>query len=112
MGLDFYMAKSIDSINIDDAVIELCEELQEYLYKKREVIDFDIRCIYELDPYGDTELDSGNMENLIAVCDKIIDSDYLSDYDEEEEERALLINLKSLCKKAIKNDLKVYAIGD
>ena len=112
MGLDFYVAQSFDEIQANDETVELKEELQEYLYKRREAINFDIECIYGIDPYGDTEIEREQMKNIIIACEKITDGEYLSDYDDIEDGRESLNELKNLCKRAIENNKRLCAIGD
>lgn len=46
MGLDFYMVNSIELINEDEISVELSEELQEFIYKNRNNVDYDLSCIY------------------------------------------------------------------
>jgi len=112
MGLDFYIAQSFDEVSADDEMVELNEELQEYLYKKRETIKFDIECIYGIDPYGDTKIEIEQVKNIIIACEKLIEGECLVGYDDIEDGKESLNELKNLCKRAVENDKKVCAIGD
>ena len=118
MGLDFYIAKSKDSINFEERGVSLSGDLQEYLYRNRMMIDIDIRYINDLDPYGDTEIKSDDINLLMEICYRLINSDYLSDYESEEDEeneengRETLEELRKLCIKARESGENIYAIGD
>ena len=112
MGLDFYEAQSLNEIHANDEMVELSEELQEYLYKRREIVNFDIECIYGIDPYGETEIEIEQVKNIIIACEKLADGEYLLDYDDMEGGKESLNELKNLCKSAIENNKRVCAIGD
>ncbi|MGF6907422.1 ribonuclease domain-containing protein [Fusobacterium sp. PH5-44] len=48
------------------------------------MIDIDIRYINDLDPYGDTEIKSDDINLLMEICCRLINSNYLSDYEFKE----------------------------
>ena len=118
MGLVFYMAKSKDAINFEERGVLLSGDLKEYLYRNRMMIDIDLEYIIGLDPYGDTKIEKDNINLLMEICCRLINSNYLSDYksdeDEEDEEggKESLEELRKLCIKANERGENIYAIGD
>lgn len=79
------------------------------------MIGIDIRYINDLDPYGDTEIKSDDINLLMEICYRLINSDYLSDHESEENEedgRETLEELRKLCIKAKESGENIYAIGD
>ena len=112
MSLDFYRAKSKDSIDFNDEFVGLEDELQEYLYKNRDMIDCDIKCIYDIDPYSDTEFDSTTIKVIMDVSGKIKKGGYLACYEDEDEAIEFFVGMEELCKKALECNQKMFAIGD
>lgn len=118
MGLDFYIANSKDIViakkmltTMDDCV-SLSEELQEYIYKSRSVGDFEIHCLTDIDPYADTILEYKNINQIMKVCEIMIESDFLQKYEYEDDAINTFIQLKTLCKKAIAENKNIIAVGD
>ncbi|EAE1348709.1 hypothetical protein FPV71_08255 [Listeria monocytogenes] len=112
MSLDFYRAESKDSIDFDNEFVGLEEELHDYLYENRDMIDCEIKCIYEIDPYSDSELDSTMIKVLMDVCGKIKTGGYLTHYEDEDEAMEFFVRLEELCKNALECNQKIFAIGD
>lgn len=112
MSLDFYRAKSKDSIDFRNEFVGLEDELQEYLYKNRDMIDCDVKCIYEIDPYSDSELDSTMIKVIMNVCGEIKTGGYLTHYENEDEAIEFFVGLEELCKNALECNQKIFAIGD
>lgn len=112
MSLDFYRAKSRDRINFSDEFVELEEKLQNYLYKNRDIIDCDVRCIYQIDPYGDSELGSDMVKLIMDICGEMKTGVYLTHYEEEDEAKDFFVRLEKLCKNALECNQKIFAIGD
>lgn len=112
MSLDFYRAKSRNNIDFNNEFVGLDDELQEYLHKNRGSIKYDVKCIYEIDAYSDTELDSSTIKLIMDVCSKIKTDDFLANYEDAEEAEEVFAGLEKLCKNALENGQKIFAIGD
>lgn len=90
----------------------LSEELQEYIYKSRSVRTFEIHCLTNIDPYTDTILEYKKIDQIMEVCESIIESDFLRKYDYEDDAMNTFIQLKTICKKAIADNKSIIAVGD
>lgn len=112
MSLDFYIAKKKESIDFNGEFVSLEEELQEFLYKNRDKIKYDVECIYAIDPYSDTKLDCESIKKIMRGCEVIKTSECLSDYESEDVAVEVFADLEKLCKKAIESNQKVFAMGD
>ena len=112
MALDFYIAHSIDAIQRADVPVGMSAELQEYIYKNRNNVDYDLKCLYDLDPYGDTVLGKDRMVQWIAVCAEILGSDLLLHYSDIDEAVKTVTQLKEMCEKAIANNQSMISVGD
>lgn len=112
MSLDFYRATSKENIDYRGEFVGLEDELQEYLYKKRDLINCDVKCIYEIDPYSDTELDSSAIKRVMVACKEIKIDGCLDGYDDEEEAQEVFTDLEILCKNALESNQNIFAIGD
>lgn len=115
MGLDFYMAKSKDRINFEERGVSLSGDLKEYLYRNCMAIDINIEYLIGLDLYENTKIKKGNINLLMEICYRLVNSNYLSCYKSEEDEedgRKTLERLRKSCIRAIDRGENIYAIGD
>ncbi|RDY26892.1 hypothetical protein [Lachnotalea glycerini] len=118
MGLDFYIAKSKDIVNSKkvltefDDFVSLHEELQEYIYTNSSIIDFEINCLMDIDPYADTLLENEKITQISKVCEYILESDFLQKYEDVDDAINIFLHLDKLCKKAISENKSLIAIGD
>lgn len=110
--LDFYIADSVDTVIANEPSVYISDELQEYLYYKKNIVDFDMKYFFDIDPYGDTLLDIDHVKELIKICDNIIESGLLTSFKEKNEYVDCIIQLKKMCKKAIKDNKTIVVIGD
>lgn len=44
--LDFYIADSVDTVIANEPSVYISDELQEYLYYKKNIVDFDMKCFF------------------------------------------------------------------
>jgi len=112
MALDFYIGCSLDMIQRNDVCVELNEELLEYIYQNRDIVDFDLRCLLELDPYSDTVLEINEIELLDNVCAKVLKSDLFSQYSKIDDAIITFIRLKEICDRAIEMNQSLICVGD
>lgn len=112
MALDFYIACSIDTIQQTDVPVEMSEELHEYIYQNKETVDFDLRCLYELDQYGDTVLRIERVGLIVDVCTKILGSNLFSRFSNTDEAVMTITRLKEMCERAIANNQSLISVGD
>ncbi|RDU22593.1 hypothetical protein [Anaerosacchariphilus polymeriproducens] len=112
MGLDFYIANSIDDINQNMTSVELSEEVQEYIYKNTKYINIDLKCINELDPYGDTIIEHDKIEQLLFVFKTLVDNSFFKHCENNNEVEESIENLISLLNESLIRKEKVIAIGD
>ena len=118
MGLDFYIANSNDMfiakkmITAIEDFAGLNEELQEYIYKNRSALDFDVHCLIDIDPYADTMLEFDKIIQIMKACKNITESDFLQSYEDVDGAINTFLQLKSLCEKAVAGNKNIIAIGD
>ena len=111
MGLEFYRAETQGKIDYSESV-GLEAELQDFLHKNRHLFDVDVKSIYELDPYGDTELDAEQIEKMINICGSLKKNDILDAYDEGENAKDIFGDLEEILLRALECKQKIFAIGD
>ena len=90
----------------------MSEELQVYIYQNRDNVDFDLKCLYELDPYGDTVLGTDRIEKIVELCVEILESDLFSNYSKSDEAVMTITQLKEMCDRAIENKQSLISVGD
>lgn len=111
MSLEFCRAETQDMIKYGEYVgVE--DELQEFLYKNKHLFDVDVKYIYELDPYGDTELNMEQIKKVINICGSLKKSDILDDYGERENAKEVFEDLEKIFIRALECNQKIFAIGD
>ena len=111
MSLEFYRAETQDMINYGEYVgVE--DEVQDFLYKNEHLFDVDVKYIYEIDPYGDTELNMEQIKKIINICDSLKKSDILDDYGEGENAKEVFEDLEKIFIRALECNQKIFAIGD
>jgi hypothetical protein len=106
MAVTFYMGNDMEDAATTSDFVEFDEELQTLLCKTSEKLRPQIGLLIGLDPYGDKEFDANGIKQIIEICDLI--SDEYKDGDVQE----FVSELKRLCKEALNEDFKVYALGD
>ena len=118
MGLDFYIAKS-DKISTArnlltsmDDFASLDDELQDYVYDNRGEAKFKLDSLFEIVPYADSMLELDNIIHLLILCEGILSSDFLINYDEINQAIYNFQQLEHICKRAIKENKKIIVIGD
>lgn len=109
--MEFYRGETKDKINYSEYV-ELEDELQDFLYGNRHLLDSNAKYIYEIDPYGDTEFYAEQISSIISICRSIKVNGVLDNYDKGENAKEVFESLEKLFVKALKYNQKIFAIGD
>lgn len=110
--MNFYIGKSIKALDLNSYNVEFSDELLEYIYKNRHVLNFETNILDQIDPYDDILLEKEQINNLKEICNRILNSNILHEYEDFDEGKDSLVDLEKLCDEAIKNDLILISIGD
>lgn len=109
--MNFYIGNSFEDLKITDRNIEICDDLLEFLYKNNYIVDSKKFVLNEIDPYDDTVIDNSKLQQWLAMCNSIVSSKILEQY-EDLDEAGNIEELIILIKEALKNDLNLIIIGD
>ena len=109
--MNFYIGNSFEDLKITDRNIEICDDLLEFLYKNNYIVDSKKFVLNEIDPYDDTVIDNSKLQQWLAMCNSIVSSKILEQY-EDLDEAGNIEELIILIKEALKNDLNLILIGD
>lgn len=110
--MNFYIGNSINEINIEDANVEVSDELIYYIYKMREYVAFDMSKLYKIDPYDDVEISKNDLYKIVEICNLILETSMLQNYEEPNEGKQMLLDLVEIIQKAMSRDLGLVSIGD
>ena len=110
--MNFYIGNSIDEIDEQDVNIEFSDELIEFIYKMSGRVSFDMSKLYKIDPYDDVEISKNDFPQIVKICQSILDSASLQDYEKPDEGRQMLQDLLEIIKKATTRRLGLVSIGD
>lgn len=108
--MNFYIGNSVGQLNANDESVELGDEIVEYLYSIKENVPFVV--FFTIDPYADTIVKKNNIVDIISMCDYVLESGKLNNYDEKEEIISTIRELDELCCNALKQNKNVIVIGD
>ena len=109
--MNFYIGNSFEDLKITDRNIEICDDLLEFLYKNNYIVDSKKFVLNEIHPYDDTVIDNSKLQQWLAMCNSIVSSKILEQY-EDLDEAGNIEELIILIKEALKNDLNLIIIGD
>jgi len=110
MAIDFYFGNTIEEADYEGLHGALTEEVGELVYQNKDSLNFDVKLIIDLDPYGDTLLDIDKCKNLYDSISNVLNSGLVEEMSTEDFEG--LEKLQTLLKIAIKTDRKVIGIGN
>lgn len=110
--MNFYMGNSIDEIDDQDVNVEFSDELIDFIYKMSGQLSFDVRKLYQINPYDDVEVSKSDLLQIIEICKGILDTTLLQNYEEPDEGRKMLQDLMEISSKAVSRDLGLVSIGD
>lgn len=110
--MNFYIGNSIEEINIQDINVEFSDELIDFIYQLSKKSSFDMRGLYEIDPYDDTVIPPNDLPEIIKICQYLLDESLLRDYAEPDEGRKMLQGLAEIAEKAISKNAGLVSVGD
>lgn len=110
--MNFYVGRSLDELNISDDNIEFSDMLLQYLYRIRNHVDFNMKELYSIDPYGDTVITRQKIQRLHDICRQVLLHRLLAKYEAPEEGTESIQGLMKQCETALKNDMALISIGD
>lgn len=110
--MNFYIGNSINEIDEQDVNVEFSDELINFIYKMREQVSFDMSKLYEIDPYDDVEVSKNDLSQIIEICNYILNTSLLQNYEELEEGNQMLQDLVEIAQKAMSRGLGLISIGD
>ncbi len=110
--MNFYIGSSINEVNVEDTNVEFSDELIEFIYKLSEQNSFSMNKLYEIDPYSDVEVSKYDLPEIIKICNYILGSSLLKNYEKEYEARKMLHNLMELSQSALGKNVGLVSIGD
>ncbi len=110
--MNFYIGNSIDGLDEQDVNVEFSDELINFIYKMRGQVSFDMSKLYQINPYDDVEVPENDLSQIIEICNYILDTSLLQDYEELEEGNQMLQGLAEIAQKAMSRGLGLISIGD
>ncbi len=110
--MNFYIGNSINEIDEQDVNVEFSDELINFIYKMRGQVSFDMSKLYEIDPYDDVEVSKNDLSQIIEICNYILNTSLLQNYEELEEGNQMLQDLVEIAQKAMSRGLGLISIGD
>ncbi len=110
--MNFYIGNSKDAINEQDINVEFSDKLIDFIYKLGKEESFDMRKLYELDPYDDIEISKNDLQQIIEICSYILEESLLHNYEEPNDGKKMLLNLIEIAQKALARGSGLVSIGD
>ena len=110
--MNFYIGNSIDKISEQNDNVEFSDDLINFIYKLRKKVPCDMSKLYGINPYSDVEIPKSDLFQIIEICEYILNTSLLQDYEDAEEGNQMLRDLVKISEKAISKDLGLISIGD
>lgn len=110
--MNFYIGNSIKKINKQDVNVDFSDELIDFIYQLSKKSSFDMRRLYEIDPYDDTVIPPNDLPEIIKICQYLLAESLLRGYAEPDEGRKMLQGLAGIAEKAISNNSGLVSVGD
>lgn len=110
--MNFYIGNSIDDIEEQNVSVAFRDELIYFIYKLRGQVSFDMSKLYGIDPYDDVEVPASDLTQIIEICNSILDTSLLRNYEEAEEGNEALRGLVEIAEKALSRGSGLISIGD
>lgn len=110
--MNFYIGNSIEEIDEQELNVEFSDELINFIYKLRGQTSVDINKLYKIDPYDDVVVSKSDLVQIIEICNYILDTSLLRNYEEFDEGNQMLHDLVKISQKAISRGLGLISIGD
>ena len=99
--MNFYIGNSIEDIDEQDLNVEFSDELIDFIYKLSKQVSFDMRKLYEIDPYEDVEVSKDDISEIVEICNYILDTLLIQNYKEPDEGKQMLQDLVEIAQKAL-----------
>ena len=110
--MNFYIGNSLDEVDINAENVEFSDELIEFIYKTDNQVKFEMNKLYEINPYDDVEVSKDELQDIIQICNRILDSAVLEGYKDEREGIQMINDLIELGQEALGRDMGLVSIGD
>lgn len=109
--MNFYIGNTIEDLKINDRNVEFSDDLLEYLNKNKRIFGLEEFVLQEIDPYDDTVIENSQLQQWLSMCDSIVSSNILEQYEDLDETRSVE-ELIVLINEALNNNLNLIVIGD
>lgn len=109
--MNFYIGNTIEDLKINDRNVEFSDDLLEYLKKNERIFGLEEFVLQEIDPYDDTVIDNSELQQWLSMCDSIVSSNILEQYEDLDETKNVE-ELIVLINEALNNNLNLIVIGD
>ncbi len=109
--MNFYIGNTIEDLKINDRNVEFSDDLLEYLNKNKRIFGLEEFVLQEIDPYDDTVIENSELQQWLSMCDSIVSSNILEQYEDLDETRSVE-ELIVLINEALNNNLNLIVIGD
>ncbi|MCR4696703.1 MAG: hypothetical protein K5654_05255 [Lachnospiraceae bacterium] len=83
--MGFYIGNSIEDINEQDNNKEFGYELIDFIYKNNHLVSFNMRNLYQINPYSDIALPGRELSQISEIYIDLLNRDLLMNYDEPDE---------------------------
>lgn len=109
--MNFYIGNTIKDLKVNDRNVEFSDDLLEYLNKNKRIFGLEEFVLQEIDPYDDTVIENSELQQWLSMCDSIVSSNILEQYEDLDETRSVE-ELIVLINEALNNNLNLIVIGD
>ena len=110
--MTFYIGNSMDKLNHQDESVEFSDDLLDFIYKIGQHTTYDMRKLYEIDPYGDVKISKNDLQEIVDICNYVLGASLLRNYEDPTEGTQMLLGLAEIASKAMSLGLGLLSIGD
>ncbi len=110
--MTFYIGNFVNEVDNSKRGVEVSDELYNFIWKVCSLSHKNVEILRRIDPYSDVEIPQKHLQQLIEICNCIIDSSLLQDYDEPDDGKQSLRDLVDIAQKAISTNTGLVSIGD
>ncbi|WP_148359575.1 hypothetical protein [Peribacillus simplex] len=109
-GINFILANTYKEAYKEETYVEFEEGIHSYLLSKEKDYNNEFGLLLNLNIYGETILYRDEINELIGICDGVINK-YTGE-DKEQKVRRFAKELKFICIEALQRKKHIFAIGD
>lgn len=109
--MNFYIGTGVNTLDLSAKNVEINDDLLQYIIANGKKAKIDLSLLVEIAPYADEVIHNSKLNDLLALCNAIIESSILDRY-EYKDEADCVKELCELLSDAIQKGQNVISIGD